>query len=103
SAGMDLAIRVVERDYGRDDAQKTAYTMQYQGQGLMNPDSNQLYASPPVSTAQHPLCPVCAMDVDPKTAPRSVYKGTTHNFCSDDDKKTFDAAPDKFADATQTR
>jgi YHS domain-containing protein len=39
------------------------------------------------------------MDVDPKTAPRSVYKGTTYYFCSDDDKKTFDAAPDKFVTA----
>jgi putative intracellular protease/amidase/YHS domain-containing protein len=96
SSGIDLALRVVERYYGRDVAQKTAYTMEYQGQGWMNPDSNQVYASAPVSTAEHPLCPVCGMDVDPKTAPRSVYRGTTYYFCSDDDKKTFDAAPDNF-------
>jgi putative intracellular protease/amidase/YHS domain-containing protein len=96
SSGIDLALRVVERYYGRDVAQKTAYNMEYQGQGWMNPDSNQIYASAPVSTAEHPLCPVCGMDVDLKTAPRSVYKGTTYYFCSDDDKKTFDAAPDKF-------
>jgi putative intracellular protease/amidase/YHS domain-containing protein len=96
SSGIDLALRVVERYYGRDIAKKTAYDMEYQGQGWMNPDSNQVYASAPVSTAEHPLCPVCGMDVDPKTAPRSVYKGTTYYFCSDDDKKTFDAAPDKF-------
>lgn len=99
SSGIDLALRVVERYYGRDVAQKTAYNMEYQGQGWMNPDSNQVYASAPVSTAEHPLCPVCGMDVDLKTAPRSVYKGTTYYFCSDDDKKTFDAAPDKFATA----
>jgi len=99
SSGIDLALRVVERYYGRDVARKTAYTMEYQGQGWMNPDSNQVYASAPVSTAEHPLCPVCGMDVDPKTAPRSVYKGTTYYFCSDDDKKTFDAAPDKFVEA----
>jgi len=99
SSGIDLALRVVERYYGRDVAQKTAYNMEYQGQGWMNPDSNQVYASAPVSTAEHPLCPVCGMDVDLKTAPRSVYKGTTYCFCSDDDKKTFDAAPDKFATA----
>jgi YHS domain-containing protein len=69
----------------------------------MNADSNQVYAAAPVSTAEHPLCPVCGMDVDPKTDPKSVYQGKTYYFCSDDDKKTFDSAPDKFADATLRR
>src|SRR5213595_2229619 len=101
SSGIDLALRVVERYYGRDVAQKTAYNLEYQGQGWMDPNSNQVYASAPVSTAEHPLCPVCGMDVDLKTAPRSVYKGTTYYFCSDDDKKTFDAAPDKFVSANK--
>jgi len=96
SSGIDLALHVVERYFGREVAQKTAYNMEYQGQGWMNPDSNQIYAMAPVSTAEHPVCVVCAMDVDPKTAPKSVFKGTTYYFCSDDDKKTFDAAPDKF-------
>ena len=96
SSGIDLALRVVERYYGRDVAQKTAYNMEYQGQGWMNPDSNQTYATGPVSTAEHPVCAVCGMDVDPKIAPKSVFKGTTYFFCSDDDKKTFDAAPEKF-------
>jgi putative intracellular protease/amidase/YHS domain-containing protein len=99
SSGIDLALRVVERYYGREVAQKTAYNMEYQGQGWMNPDSNQIYAVAPVSTAEHPLCPVCGMDVDPATAPRSVFKGKTYYFCSDDDKKTFDASPDTFATA----
>jgi putative intracellular protease/amidase/YHS domain-containing protein len=96
SSGIDLALHVVERYFGREVAQKTAYNMEYQGQGWMNPDSNQVYATAPVSTAEHPVCVVCGMDVDPKTAPKSVFKGTTYYFCSDDDKKTFDAAPDKF-------
>ena len=96
SSGIDLALRVVERYYGREVAQKTAYDMEYQGQGWMNPDSNQVYAATPVSTAEHPLCVVCGMDVDPATAPKSVFKGATYYFCSDGDKKTFDAAPDKF-------
>jgi putative intracellular protease/amidase/YHS domain-containing protein len=99
SSGIDLALRVVERYYGRDIAKKTAYDMEYQGEGWMNPDSNQVYASAPVSTAEHPLCVVCGMDVDPATAPKSVFKGKTYYFCSDDDKKTFDAAPDKFMTA----
>jgi len=96
SSGIDLALRVVERYYGREVARKTAYNMEYQGQGWMNPDSNQLYATSPVSTSEHPLCVVCGMDVDPKLAPKSVVKGVTYYFCSEDDKKTFDAAPDKF-------
>jgi putative intracellular protease/amidase/YHS domain-containing protein len=99
SSGIDLALRVVERYYGREVARKTAYNMEYQGQGWMNPDSNQLYATSPVSTSEHPLCVVCGMDVDPKLAPKSVVKGVTYYFCSEDDKKTFDAAPDKFITA----
>jgi len=91
---------VVERYYGREVAEKTAYQMEYQGQGWMNPDSNSVYAVAPVSTAEHPLCPVCGMDVDVATAPKSVFKGKTYYFCSDDDKKTFDSAPDKFVNAT---
>jgi transcriptional regulator GlxA family with amidase domain len=96
SSGIDLALRVVERYFGREVAQKTAYELEYQGLGWMNADSNQVYAAAPISSAEHPLCPVCGMDVDPATAPKSVFKGATYYFCSDDDKKTFDAAPDKF-------
>jgi len=97
SSGIDLALRVVERYYGREIARKTAYDMEYQGQGWMNADSNQVYANAPVSTAEHPLCPVCGMDVDPATAPKSVFKGKTYYFCSQGDKDQFDATPNKFA------
>ncbi len=100
SSGIDLALRVVERYYGREVAQKTAYNMEYQGQGWTNPNSNELYATAPVSTSEHPLCAVCGMDVDPKIAPKSVFKGTTYYFCSADDKNTFDAAPERFVNAT---
>jgi transcriptional regulator GlxA family with amidase domain len=99
SSGVDLALRVVERYYGREIAQKTAYDMEYQGQGWMDPDSNQVYAEARTSTDEHPLCPVCDMNVDPATAPKSVYKGKTYYFCSQGDKETFDATPDKFVDA----
>ena len=99
SSGIDLALRVVERYYGREVARKTAYNMEYQGEGWMNADSNQLYATSLVSTAEHPVCAVCSMDVDPKTAPKSVFKGATYYFCSENDKKTFDAAPEKFINA----
>ena len=96
SSGMDLALRVVERYYGRDAAMKTADYMEYQGQGWLNPNANAAYAVARVSTDAHPLCPVCTMDVDPKTAPKSVYKGKTYYFCTTDHKAMFDAAPAKF-------
>jgi putative intracellular protease/amidase/YHS domain-containing protein len=99
SSGIDLALRVVERYYGREVARKTAYNMEYQGEGWMNPDSNQTYATSPASTLEHPLCVVCGMDVDSKVAPKSAFKGATYYFCSEDDKKTFDAAPEKFVKA----
>jgi putative intracellular protease/amidase/YHS domain-containing protein len=99
SSGIDLALRVVERYFGRDIAQRTAYDLEYQGQGWMDPDSNQVYAEERVSTNEHPLCPVCGMNVDPATAPKSVFKGTIYYFCSGHDKKTFDAAPDNFVSA----
>jgi len=100
SSGIDLALRVVERYYGREVAKKTAYNMEYQGEGWMNADSNQLYATSLPSTAEHPVCAVCSMDVDPKTSPKSVFKGSTYYFCSEDDKKTFDAAPERFITAS---
>jgi putative intracellular protease/amidase/YHS domain-containing protein len=103
SSGIDLALRVVERYYGRDVAQKTAYNLEYQGTGWMDPDSNNVYAAMPVSTAEHPICAVCSMDVDPKIAPKSVFKDNTYYFCSDDDKKTFDAAPEKFVNLTSAK
>jgi len=99
SSGIDLALRLVERYFGREVAQSTAYDLEYQGQGWMDPGSNQVYAEKRVSTNKHPLCPVCGMDVDPATAPKSVFKGTTYYFCSDNDKKTFDATPDDFVSA----
>jgi transcriptional regulator GlxA family with amidase domain len=96
SSGIDLALRVVERYFGREVAQNTAYDLEYQGQGWMNPESNQAYAATPISTAGRTICPVCGMNLDPATAPKSVYKGKTYYFCSEDDKRTFDATPDQF-------
>ena len=93
SSGIDLALRVVERYCGHEVAQSTAYQMEYQGQGWLNPDSNEAYAQPPVSTDAHPLCPVCDMDVDKATAPTSVYQGKTYYFCMSSHKKKFDADP----------
>ena len=99
SSGIDLALHVVERYFGREVATSTAYQMEYQGQGWLHPESNAAYAKRPVSTAAHPLCPVCDMEVDPASAPKSVFGNKTYYFCSTDDKATFDAAPQKWIDA----
>jgi YHS domain-containing protein len=100
SSGIDLAFRVVERYYGSEVAKKTAYDMEYQGQGWMNPDSNEVYAKVRTSTDEHPVCSVCDMDVDRATAPKSVYRGKTYYFCSPDHKEQFEAAPEKFVKAS---
>src|SRR6266576_1248991 len=99
SCGIDLALRVVERYFGREVTSKTAYQLEYQGQGWKNPDSNSIYLKELASTEAHPLCPVCKMDVDKSTAPKSAYKGKIYYFCSRDHKEQFDATPEKFAGA----
>jgi len=96
SSGIDLALRVVERYFGRKAATDTAYQMEYQGEGWLKPESNSIYAKELVSTAAHPLCAVCQMEVDPATAPKSVFNRKTYYFCSTDDKEQFDAAPAKW-------
>lgn len=96
SSGIDLALRVVERYFGRPVALSTADNLEYQGLGWMNPDSNQAYAKRRVSTDQHPLCPVCEMDVEVATAPKSMYQERMYYFCMDPHKRLFDAGPERF-------
>lgn len=94
TSGMDLALRVVERYFGRDLASQTADVLEYQGQGWLNPSSNAEYAGPVKQTANHPLCPVCGMEPDRSLS--STYKGKTYYFCMQEHKRIFDASPDKF-------
>jgi transcriptional regulator GlxA family with amidase domain len=96
SSGIDLALHVVERYFGRATALSTADNLEYQGQGWMNADSNQAYAARRVSTDQHPLCAVCDMDVDSSKSPKSSYRGHTYYFCMDSHKTAFDASPERF-------
>ncbi|HLJ48915.1 MAG TPA: DJ-1/PfpI family protein [Bryobacteraceae bacterium] len=89
SSGIDLALRVVERYYGRDAALATADYMEYQGKGWLDPSVNAAYAvkRPGLS------CPVCTMPVDAKVSPSSAYNGKTYYFCSKNCKETFDQNP----------
>jgi putative intracellular protease/amidase/YHS domain-containing protein len=96
SSGIDLALHVVERYFGRAIATSVAYDMEYQGQGWTNSESNAVYATVKVSTDEHPVCPVCQMDVNPAGSPKSTYKGKNYYFCSPDHKASFDAAPEKW-------
>jgi transcriptional regulator GlxA family with amidase domain len=99
SSGIDLALRVVERYYGRDVARQTAFDMEYQGEGWTNPDSNAVYARAYTQSDEHPVCPVCGMAVDRASAPKSVYKGQTYYFMSEQHKQQFEADPDTFLEA----
>jgi putative intracellular protease/amidase/YHS domain-containing protein len=94
SSGIDLALRVVERYFGTEVAEQTAFSMEYQGEGWKNPNSNAMYAQPFAQNARHPVCPVCGMD--PDLSLQSEYKGKTYYFCSQDHKQEFQAAPEKF-------
>ena len=96
SSGIDLALHVVERYFGRETAAATAYQMEYQGDGWRNPDSNAVYKTALVSTDAHPLCPICEMEVDKASSPRSAYQGKSYYSCSDDHKTEFDKAPAKW-------
>ena len=95
TSGMDLAFRVVERYFGRDIASQTASLLEYQGQGWLNPSSNAEYAKPIRQTANHPLCPICGMEIDRSLS--STYKGRTYYFCVREHKQIFDASPERFA------
>jgi len=93
SSGIDLALRVVERYFGRAIARNTANTLEYQGQGWLYPQSNLAYAKRRRSTDQQPLCLVCEMEVAKTTAPSSVYRGRKYYFCMEAHKKIFEAGP----------
>lgn len=42
--------------------------------------------------------PVCDMEVDSKTAPKSEFQGRTYYFCSLACKQAFDENPKEYAD-----
>ncbi len=94
TSGIDLALRIVERYYGRDVAANTALYMEYQGEGWKDASgsSNSAYLKPR-SGAE---CPVCRMAVDSTAVNYSTFRGTTYYFCDRACKTTFDASPESF-------
>lgn len=96
SSGIDLALHVVDRYFGREVAEQTAYYMEYQGEGWKNPDTNKIYKDLPVSTREHPRCAVCSMDVDLRSALNVVVKGKEYYFCSQEHKAVFEKNPELY-------
>ena len=97
TSGTDLALRVVERYFGREVAKETAFRLEYQGTGWMHPESNAEFAKKVVATPGHPVCPVCEMRLSkPPGALSFSYKGEKHYFCGEWCKDHFVAKPERF-------
>jgi putative intracellular protease/amidase/YHS domain-containing protein len=92
TSGMDLALRVIGRYFGAEAIERTAFQLEYQGQGWMDAKSNSIFAVKPAGD----ICAVCWMQVNRRTAPSEVYKGQTYYFCMKQHKVAFDAKPDKY-------
>jgi putative intracellular protease/amidase/YHS domain-containing protein len=95
SSGIDLALRVVERYYGRFVAERTAFYMEYQGAGWKDPVSNAVYAEKP--KGDNPVCAVCGMAVSKTAALQVPYQGVTYRFCTEGCKAQFEHSPADFA------
>jgi YHS domain-containing protein/putative intracellular protease/amidase len=93
TSGMDLAMRVVERYFGKQVAENTAFQLEYQGVGWKDDTgaSNAQYNK----MAQGLVCPVCGMEVEKVEKLRSDYKGKAYYFCMVDHKQLFDKDPEK--------
>jgi putative intracellular protease/amidase/YHS domain-containing protein len=99
TSGIDLALRVVERYYGRAVAQQTALNLEYQGNGWMYPQSNAQFAKKPASTAVHPFCAVCEMPVDSKPPLTAQYAGKTYYLCSQSCRENFVLSPKVYIES----
>jgi putative intracellular protease/amidase/YHS domain-containing protein len=96
TSGIDLALHVVDRYYGRAAAERTATDLEYQGRGWLDPNSNAAFAQRPVSTPESPVCPICEMAVSKDSALRLEYAGRTYYFCCKECEALFLARPDAF-------
>jgi YHS domain-containing protein len=93
SCGMDLALHVVERYYGRQVAENAAYWLEYQGEGWkdITGASNAAYVKRNPNGLE---CPICTMPVDTTAVNKSEYKGKTYYFCTNQCKQRFEEAPE---------
>lgn len=96
TSGIDLALRVVERYFGRAIAERTAVNLEYQGTGWKYPASNARFARKPVATGERPVCPVCEAELTKGQALQAVYDRRTYYFCGEWCRSQFLAAPRRF-------
>jgi len=92
SSGIDLALRVVERYAGREQVLGIVEALEYQGNGWLDPMSNQEFANLPSNDPAHPICPLCFMQAD--TSIRAIFKGSTYYFCAESEKEFFETHPE---------
>lgn len=95
TSGIDLALRVVERYFGRDTAERTARFMEYQSDGWRDSTggANAVYANDPgPGTA---VCPVCGMEV-PEGHLTEQHGGKSYHFCNPHCRDMFVADPKKY-------
>jgi YHS domain-containing protein len=92
TSGMDLAFHVIERYFGRQAAEDTAYYMEYQGEGWKDSTgaANALYGK-----SRPTDCPVCGMPAQ-TSGLSATFKGPTYYFCSNQCKNNFESTPDRF-------
>lgn len=98
SAGIDLAMHVVARYYGKQSARLTAYDMEYQSDSWLDA-KNATYRKPPIARAGEAFCPVCWMAIDPKSSLSLSYRGVTYYFCMPAHEQVFTSAPQRFLSA----
>lgn len=98
SAGIDLALHVVARYYGRMAAQQTTYDMEYQSDRWLDGD-NAVYSKAPVPQPGTVICAVCWMALAPNAALALSYAGKQYHFCMPEHERVFAAAPQRFIGA----
>lgn len=99
TSGIDLALRVVERYFGRDVAKQTAKSLEYQSTGWMHPESNaELVKTVAVPTPDEALDPVCEVPVPRATSPTFDYKGKTYYFNCTWCRSFFTAHPERYVE-----
>jgi len=101
TSGIDLALHVVERYFGRDVATNTAYYMEYQGRGWMDASgaANSEYSESKPAAGSDPSDAVCGMAVSKETKFTTQRGGQTYYFCQQSCKDQFDEDPEAFVKA----
>ena len=103
TSGMDLAMHVVERYFGREVATTNAFYMEYQGTGWKDASgaANAEYTNYKIR-AGYEEDPVCGMEVKPGEL-KADYKGVTYHFCMQSCRQQFVKSPESYLNPTPQR